>query len=138
MRRSQRSLAGFCVVRAFRGAPSDSLAFGPEIVVSPWRGAWVALHVSQDYAHILFPMRLRFHLFVGLALAIVIASAMRAAPELDYNRDVRPILSEHCFACHGFDEKARKGKLRLDLAESAYAERNGLVRIKPGDPAASE
>jgi hypothetical protein len=61
-----------------------------------------------------------------------------AAADLDYNRDVRPILSENCFACHGFDEKARKGKLRLDLAESAYAERNGLIRIKPGDPASSE
>jgi hypothetical protein len=83
-------------------------------------------------------MRFLFLPAVCLAGLVSVGSPRSAAAELDYNRDVRPILSENCFACHGFDEKARKGKLRLDVAESAYAERNGLIRIKPGDPANSE
>jgi hypothetical protein len=63
---------------------------------------------------------------------LLISHAARAA-EIDYNRDVRPILSDKCFACHGFDEKAREAKLRLDVADSAYAERDGLTPIKPGN-----
>jgi hypothetical protein len=40
---------------------------------------------------------------------------------LDFNREVRPILAEHCLACHGQDAKARKGELRLDVREEAVA-----------------
>src|SRR5205823_2207157 len=64
-------------------------------------------------------------------------SAARAE-DIQFNRDVRPILADACFACHGFDAKARKAKLRLDLPEGAFAERRGLVPIKPGDLKASE
>ncbi len=61
------------------------------------------------------------------------------ATALDFNRDVRPVLAQQCFTCHGMDDKARKGKLRLDLQASAHgAGKSGEIAIVPGKPDASE
>src|SRR5207302_1096665 len=54
------------------------------------------------------------------ALLLLTPLAARAAgPAVDYTRDVRPILADKCYACHGPDEAKRKAKLRLDVRESA-------------------
>jgi Protein of unknown function (DUF1553)/Protein of unknown function (DUF1549)/Planctomycete cytochrome C len=70
---------------------------------------------------------------------VVIGYGMASAEPLDYNRDIRPILSDACFGCHGPDEHKREGGLRLDVRENALAAlESGAKAIVPGQPAASE
>src|SRR5437879_5601070 len=55
-------------------------------------------------------------------------------PDIQFNRDIRPILSENCYVCHGHDKNQRKAKLRLDVRDVAI-EREAIV---PGKPEASK
>ena len=57
-----------------------------------------------------------------------------AQKDLDFNRDIRPILSDHCYACHGPDENKRKAGLRLDQPDEALKTlKSGNRAIVPGD-----
>ena len=77
---------------------------------------------------------------VGLVLMLATNSQTAlAADPVEFNRDVRPILSNSCFECHGFDSKQRQGGLRLDLRDSALRKlKSGSIAIVPGNTKASE
>ena len=72
-------------------------------------------------------------------LAVGCGEADIELPEkIEFNRHVRPILSNSCLPCHGPDANARQANLRLDVREIAIAERDGIRAIVPGSPGASE
>ena len=69
-----------------------------------------------------------------LFLLILQLLAPAHAEPLDFNLDVRPLLSDRCFKCHGFDKNTRESELRLDVPEGAFANRDGGQAIVPGKP----
>ncbi|MBT5321491.1 MAG: hypothetical protein HOL43_03905, partial [Verrucomicrobiales bacterium] len=75
---------------------------------------------------------------VILIALTVVAATITAAP-ISFNRDIRPILSNNCYQCHGPGSAARKAKLRLDREADSRAELKGGARaIVPGEITESE
>ena len=74
--------------------------------------------------------------FLSLFLCLLVTpAAAQAQDKLDFARDVRPILANHCWTCHGFDETNRAAGLRLDLRAAATTPlKNGRQAIVPGKP----
>jgi hypothetical protein len=76
--------------------------------------------------------RSRVRPVVFVVLLLFGRNAFSVTNEIQFNRDVRPILSENCFACHGHDKNQRKAKLRLDVRDVAL-ERGAIVPGKPDE-----
>ena len=84
------------------------------------------------------PFRPTPALFTALAAAALAAESPLPA-KIEFNRDLRPILSDTCFHCHGPDKNARKAGLRLDIREEALKPaESGEIPIVPGQPEKSE
>ena len=89
-------------------------------------------------------LRLSFVLFASASLAWILG-ATQAAPAaeaptkpVDFNREIRPILSDNCFKCHGPDQKMRMANMRLDETEGLFVDRGGYKIITPGNSAQSK
>lgn len=79
-----------------------------------------------------------FHMLVGSLLLLPSMTFADDRQAIDFDRDIRPILSNNCFTCHGPDERNRKADLRLDIKDAALADLGGYRAIEPGHADKSE
>ncbi|MGZ5546130.1 MAG: c-type cytochrome domain-containing protein, partial [Limisphaerales bacterium] len=80
----------------------------------------------------------RFGFLISILVCLTQWLSVTPSAAVDFNRDVQPILSEHCYKCHGPDASARKAKLRFDTKAGAFSARgDDGPAIIPGDSAKS-
>ena len=92
-----------------------------------------------NWVHIVLPCQVTaMPSFYRIALLVLPLGFVQADDKVTFNRDIRPILSDQCFACHGFDAHERKADLRLDTPEGAFADLGGYRAFVPGKPEESE
>jgi hypothetical protein len=93
------------------------------------------LHHSKTF-RLCLPLALLLHSSFSLCAA---AARSKSPNSVDFNREIRPILSENCYACHGPDANKRKAGLRLDIRTNAISElKSGNLAIVPGKPSESK
>ena len=117
-----------CGIKASRGLLCDEDS-SPEVIDRLWAILMGAM-IRSSHSHRLQKQRI---LLAALMLSLAIAATARADAPIDFNRDIRPILSENCLYCHGQDGNKRKADLRLDVRDAAI-ETGAIV---PGNAGAS-
>ena len=77
-------------------------------------------------------------LWIAVWISGALASLSQAQDPIDFASQIRPILADNCYACHGPDDNQRATDLRLDQQQSAFQDLGGYTAIQPGDPEGSE
>ena len=73
-----------------------------------------------------------------LAISCSSVTSLTLEAAIEFARDIQPILSDHCYTCHGPDEDQRKADFRIDLKEEAFRDLDGYFALVPGKPSESE
>jgi Protein of unknown function (DUF1553)/Protein of unknown function (DUF1549)/Planctomycete cytochrome C/Concanavalin A-like lectin/glucanases superfamily len=92
----------------------------------------------KNFSSLSYKGRLCRTVVIGLARCLLLSVALQSQAQVQFNRDIRPILSDNCFHCHGPDKDDREADLRLDTAAGIVKDLGGYQAVVPGDAQKSE